>query len=260
MALRWLGGTPALLARTLRDAEWKPLLDFVTPAFFEVMPARALLGQGRELVGNARDRERFRAVTERSQRALDARGVAVRLEPDEDAEGPRELAEQPEAERRARGQRVLEIYFAQLLGSEVALLDLRADRFAGDGPDLAWRPGPYYVAWDGAFLDALRRLYRGFYRDDEAMLAGALATLRLEGARDVLLGHFGAGDQTTVRFDRRHFQSSFHDVFVHCKEAGIRLHANFLPLGVYLATLYDHLALLDAAFDVRAAFERADGR
>jgi len=33
------------------------------------------------------------------------------------------------------------------------------------------------------------------------------------------------------------------------------LHPDFLPLGIYLAALYDHLEELNVAVDVTAAFE-----
>ncbi len=259
--LGWLKGTPGLLLRTLKDAEWKPLLDFVTPAFFEVMPARALLGQGRELVGNARDRKRFATVRRRMQQGLDELGVPVRLGPPGAGSPPPGLGELAEPERRARGQRVLELYFAQLLAGDVAILDLRPDRFAALGEGgLAWHPGPYYVDWDPGFVDAVRRLYRGFYRDDEGSFQEALADLELQAAGDLFIRHFGEGDQRAVRFDRRTFQRSFHDIFVRCRDTGASLHPNFLALGVYLATLYDHLAELQVPLDVRAAFDRvADG-
>jgi hypothetical protein len=51
--------------------------------------------------------------------------------------------------------------------------------------------------------------------------------------------------------------STFHQVFVLCRDAKQSLHPDFLPLGLYLATLYDHLERLGAAVDVLAAFEKA---
>ena len=55
-------------------------------------------------------------------------------------------------------------------------------------------------------------------------------------------------------------QEAFHDIFVRCRDQGVSLHRNFLPLGIYLACLHDHLGTLGGGpFDVRTAFENATG-
>ena len=93
--------------------------------------------------------------------------------------------------------------------------------------------------------------------DDDAAFRKALAALHLDAAADLFLDHFGAGEQTAVRFEMAHFTRSFHAVFVRCRERGVQLHPNFVPLGVYLAALYEHLEGLDVPLDVRAAFAAA---
>jgi hypothetical protein len=184
-------------------------------------------------------------------------------------------------------------YFHQLLHHDVALLDLRADRFREDGaredgaredgaredgptvdgapsegaPTL-WRPGWLFVRWDPAFLAALRDLYAGFYLEDPPRFDAAIARLSLEPARDVFLEHFGGGDQREVRFERATFVHTFHDAFLACRDAPAgpggapraQLHGNFLALGLYLATLYEHLERLGLAFDVRSAYTAAGVR
>jgi hypothetical protein len=45
--------------------------------------------------------------------------------------------------------------------------------------------------------------------------------------------------------------------FVLCRDAKQSLHADFLPLGIYLAALYDHLERIGVAVDVLGAFEKA---
>jgi hypothetical protein len=47
------------LLRSLRGSEWSQLADYVSPSFFEVLPARTLWRQARELVGNLTDAEGF---------------------------------------------------------------------------------------------------------------------------------------------------------------------------------------------------------
>ncbi|MDX1648321.1 MAG: hypothetical protein R3263_00575 [Myxococcota bacterium] len=255
---RLLPGAGSLL-RQLRGTEWSQLADYVSPAFFEVLPARALLGQVRELVGSARDRRGFAAAVGEVGAALAARDVPLEVRAEWPA-GARALAPDAEPARRALGQRVLEAYFAQLAGADRALLDLRAARFAepDQGPP-RWAPSPFWVAWDPAFLAALRDLYAGYYREDPARFDDALARLALTPARDVFLEHFGPGDQRAVRFEARHFHASFHEAFVRCRDAGTSLHPNFLPLGVMLASVCDHLETLGLAFDVRGAWEQVAG-
>ena len=224
-----------------------------------MIPARTLLRQGRELLGNASDASGFRQVTAELERLFEARGIPVAVQAAADAADPDAHATLDDAVRRARGQRVLEIYFAQLDGLEATAIDLRLDRFLGGGDDLAWHPGPYWIRWDPAFLDGVRRLYAGFYSGDDERFEHALALLDLEVAGDAFREHFGDGDQRAVEFDAKRFQSSFHEVFVRCRDAGVSLHPNFLALGCTLAALYDHLGGLGGRYDVRGAYERVCG-
>lgn len=256
---RWLRGRAGLLARSLEGTEWGPFLDYVSPAFLEVMPLRRLVGQAREIAANAANRRGFDALREGTERALAARGLPVRIEPAVEGALPEGLGEDL---RRRLGERALEIYFGQLYAGEAAILDLRAGRLRpapepGGAP--RWRPRPFWVRWEPAFLEALRELYAGFYRGEEARFRAALAELRLDPAEDLLRRQFGEGEQRAVRFDARVFHSTFHEAFLRCRDARRALPANVLPLGLYLACLYDGLEALDVPLDVRGAFERAAG-
>ena len=245
-----LKGRPGMLAGAVRNTEWGQFLDFVTPSFFEVVRPRDLLAQGREMAANLADGAGFEAVKDAQLRALDDRGVTVRTEASGSSAG--------DEDDRALGQRILEVYFGQLFAGDAALLDLRRDRWSW--PDGAsepeWTPSRLWIRWDPEFLEATRDMYRGFYRDDAATFERGIRTLRLEPASDVLRAHFGEGDQRAVRFETRVFHSSFHDVFVRCRDEGVSLHRNFLALGAYLACLYDALETR-GPLDVRDAFERS---
>lgn len=250
-------GGHGMLLRSIQGTEWSEFVDYVSPSFLEVMPVSHLLSQGREMVANAADGERFRRTRANVQRCLHESGIEVTL-----VRAPAEtgtIADLDADARRALGQRALEVYFAQILAGESAILDLRGSRFAAapDGAGFVWSPRPFYLRWEPDFLAGVRDLYTGFYREDDARFARGLAALSLESAGDVLQGHFGGGDQRSVRFSSRVFHSSFHEAFVRCRDAGTSLHRNFLALGLYLACLYDVLEGLDLEFDVRDAFERA---
>jgi hypothetical protein len=243
-----------VLLRVFRGApgsdEWLPLLDFVSPSFFAVVPLGELVGEGRALLRRAADAE---------TRARVGREVGAVL-------GPRVLLgtsdaaadeADPPATPRERGQRVLEVYFAQLLHAREAFLDLRAGAFRSAAGPLPWQPGPWSVGWDPDFLASLRSVYRGFYGDDADTFERGLRGLGLEASRDVFLDHFGDARGGEVAFEMRRFVESFHSVFVRCRDEGVRLHRNFLPLGIALAGLHEHLAGLGGRFDPQEAFRRA---
>jgi hypothetical protein len=235
----------------LGAGEWSALKDFLTPTVFDVLPPRAAQRQVAELLG-------ARLHPGEGRRVRDAVGFPG-LRVVDDRAPPSERVESLDVEaRRRRGDQVLGLYFHQLLHRESALLDLRAERFRGDPPaSLSWRPGWLYVRWDPAFLAPLRDLYGGYYTGDDPRFDSAIARLSLTPAKDVFLAHFGGGDQREVQFRRATFVQTFHDAFVACRDAGVSLHGNFLALGLYLATLYEHLERLDLPFDVRAAHVRA---
>jgi hypothetical protein len=246
-----------MIIRMLRATEWGQLLDFVSPTFFEVLPARALAGATRDLIASTRDAAGFRVIAEAIAGRLAARDLPIRLDLEADVGSTAAGGRGSREARCARGQLLLRLYFEQILGCDAALLDLRGARFAQRGNTLVWTPARGSVRWDPAFLDAIRRMYRGFYTGDDAAFRSALGDLHLDDAADLFLDHFGAGDQTAVRFEMAHFTKSFHAVFVRCRESGARLHGGFVALGVHLASLYEHLEGLDVPLDVRAAFAAA---
>lgn len=244
------------ILRQLRGTEWSQLVDFLTPAFFDVMPVRSLLSQGRELLGNARDTETFRSLQARTRELARARGRPWRIV-HPDALGPVVRDEPSEDERRQLGAQVLRLYFDQLYARDAALLDLRAGAFHFDrsSGEVVWAPRSFYVRWQSDFLSALRTMYRGFYREDHGLFMEGVERMALAPAAGVLLEHFGTGDQTAVRFRTAEFHATFHNVFVRCREEGLVLHRNFIALGIYLACLYDLLESLELPFDVRSAFD-----
>ncbi len=254
-----------LLLRWVRGTEWRWFLDFATPAFFDVMPLGALTNQVKGLVRAAADGKSFRRARTEIQRVLAEHGIEIRIVADDEDAWRAALAGEPDSldadARRVLGRRALELYFGQLFAGETSLLDLRAGRLmpAPDAGPPLWAPRSAWVRWDPEFLTAVRDLYAGFYRDDEARFDAGIEALGLAEAAPVLRDHFGAEDQRAVRFRTDEFRASFHEVFVRCRDAGQALHPGFVPLGIALACLYDGLEALDVPLDVRDAFERASG-
>jgi hypothetical protein len=245
-----------VLGKLLQAGEFGQWASFVSPAFFSVMPTRPLWQRAKDLARATRDPDRYtHAVIAR--RALLARSLlTITLETPaprgaEEAQPAGATALAPEA----RATQLVELYFHQLLHGDTTLLDVRQQAFGG-AAQLVWKPASWVTEWDPSFIAALRQVYSGFYRDDPDGFRSGLRALNLERAEQVFRGHFGGG-QRAVRFEVKHFVSTFHQVFVICRGAKVSLHADFLPLGLYLASLYDHLERHGSPVDVAAAFEKA---
>lgn len=228
-------------------------MDFVSPAFFDVMPMGKLMGEVKAMVSGYRDTKGFPArVAERAKR-LDGVGVTLDL----DAEGT-DPTSRDEAQRKAVGEAVLRLYFRQLCDGGPVLIDLSKERFVLQGDDLCWRPGRGHAVWSDDFRRKLVAVYRGYYHEGGEGLRRALVPLGLESATDVFRSVFGEGDQSAVTFSVESFVDAFHRVFVHCKERGIELDPHFLGLGIYLATMYETLDALGVPLDVRGAYVAID--
>lgn len=240
-----------MIGKILASGQLGKLASFVTPAFFDVMPAKALWNRARKLLAGTRDHEAFRhAVAERSAELAKVL-PEVHLQ-----DSKRAAAPAPAGGNDARASRVVELFFHQLFYGRITLLDLRAQSFSVDGERLQWHPASWLAEFTPDFIGPLRDIYRGFYTHDEARFRQGLAALSLQSCEDLFRKHFG-GDQTLVSFRTVDFVDTFHQVFQRCKQQGVALHPDFLPLGIYLAALYDHLEDLAVAVDVGAAFDRA---
>jgi hypothetical protein len=256
-----------MLGKLLSGSEFGQWASFVTPAFFNVMPTKALWQRFKELARGTRDRDLYARVVRERQALLARSSLGITLEAAGASQGspPSETraarpgdassASPVPISAEARAARVAALYFHQILHGDTSLLDLRPQAFSPEHP-FVWRPAPWIARWDASFIRALRQMYTGFYRDDEAEFRAGLRELNLEHAEDLFRQHFGGG-QRAVRFEVKHFVATFHQVFLRCRDAGTRLHPDFLLLGLYLASLYDHLEQLGVSVDVAAAFEKA---
>lgn len=242
-----------MLGKILGSGQLGKLASFVSPAFFDVMPAKQLWSKARALFAQTRNHEAFRHAV--ALRAAELASAQSSIEP---------IAERRAAPARApiapdpawRGAQVTELFFRQLFHGDTTLLDLRAQAFTPSHNRLIWLPAPWLTQWAPEFIGPLRDIYRGFYAHDDALFRSGLAALSLSHSEDLFRKHFG-GDQAEVRFRTADFVDTFHQVFVRCKQHGSTLHADFLPLGIYLAALYDHLEDLGVPIDGARAFEQA---
>jgi len=234
----------------LRATQLGDIRKLLSPKFFRVFPTSKIRDAVGELYSNYRDGERFDRAVERRADSLEVAEVPVRIDPE---------LEPHDSSRHDHGAAVLELYFHQLFEEGAALLDLRRARFEARDRELEWSPTALYVDWEEDFLEGLRAMYRGFYLDDDRQFQQGLRELNLQGVGEILLEHFGEGDQRAVTFEMDHFRESFDELLVRCDREDRSLHHQFAPLGVYLATLYEHLEQLGGAHDVRGAFDAVHG-
>lgn len=243
-----------MLKRLLDGTDLGQLRDMVSPAFFDVLPARELWRQGSRLATRYRDERAYSEALSHRAASLKAAGLGVHIGVVDESES------EAIADPKARGEALLRLYFHQVLTAGPALIDLRRRRFARRGDGYVFDPSRITVDWDEDFRTGVRGMYRGFYRGDDQLFVAALDSLGLRSAEQTFREQFGGGDQRAVRFEMKAFVGSFHEAFVACREAGDSLHPNFLGLGITLAFLYDHLESLGGGpFDVRAAYFAAAG-
>ena len=252
-----------MIGKILGSGQLGKLATFVSPAFFDVMPARALFRRGKTLLADTRDTHKIRELVSERARTLASSMPALRISlPLHVDRPPPSVSGRDRSVDAWRASQVAQLYFRQLFldtpnGSPAeTLLDLRASSFTSDGTQLVWSPAPWIATWSPEFLCPLRDIYRGFYQHDDALFRHGLTELRLEHSEDLFREQFGAG-QDHVEFHVRAFIDVFQRVFERCKKHKTNLHPDFLPLGIYLAALYDHLQELAIAVNVADAFANA---
>jgi len=237
-----------VLKAIVGDRDWSHWKDYASPAFFALLPASEVARQVGDLA---------RCYWQNSVARQRRDGLASLIA---GAGTPLALAPQPPPTRPHREEHasvVVELFFLQLLADDVAFLDLDASGFGVNAEVLVGSPRPAWVHWDEPFLVAVRDLYGGFYGEDSTRYLGGLAALGLRPAQHVFEAQFGGSRRGSLRFSLEDFRRGFHDTFVACSHAQSRLHRNFLALGIYLGSLYEHLEAMGVAVDVSAAFRRA---
>jgi len=225
--------------------EWYELRDLASPSLFDVLRPRDLRRQLGELASNAVRREAYEAARAELALRFERNDLPVRF-----GAVPESVA----MDVARRGATVLRLFFLQLLQSDTMLLDLRWSRFRARDGMLWYGPRSLWLRWDPSFLAAARELYVGFYEDDAPRFRGALSRLGIECAEPAFCEQFRRQPPDAMAFRVRELRSAFHAIFLRCRVAGASLHPNFLPLGVALACLYEHLERLGGVHDVRAAF------
>ena len=237
--------------------EWSSVVDLI-PSGLDLFSARASTRQGLELALNATNRRRFVSVLAKTQADLREAKVPILVNDHRDERRLIATSDLTRSQRRWLGQVALELYFIQLLRSDIAILDLWPSRLGVTATgDAVWYPRPFYLAWDRDFLEAVRNVYTGFFLGKGSRFQEGVNQLRLGSSAKLLLQHLGGDNQRGVRFNTRTLQSTFLDICNGRSSADGSLHRNFIAFGLYVASLHELLENLDLGFDVRGAFMRS---
>lgn len=245
-----------MLHRLLKQSDWSFLLDFVSPAFFKIIPPLELAGQATALAKRTKNQNLYGTLIQNFSLGDELTLVASGMKHDVATQSDPLLSALSKEMRSQLARLIVDIYFAQLYSGQHVLLDLRLGRFRLNDGRWIWSPAPLIGEFHTEFLDAMCRLYEGFYFDNQALMLEALTELELEWAYDTFIHHFGEGDQSCVEFKISHFVQTFHDIFMSCKERKKSLRGDFVQLGVTLGLMYDSLEKLEVPVDVRSSFRK----
>jgi hypothetical protein len=175
----------------------------------------------------------------------------------------------PKGQPPVLGQAVLELYFAQIVNPSGLFLDLRRKHFAIDEKHIVtFTPNGFWVKWQEPFREGLLNIYTGYYEDRSDLIDKGLGQIGLINSemspnevlevKNMLLAHIG-GDYRQQKFLIADFTASFERFFNFLLDKKIRLSADFLYLGIYLASLYHCLQEEGGVYDVQQCFQRARG-
>ena len=242
--------------------EFQPLLRCISPSAFKVVDWQSLLA---EAPGLTRRFLRQEGVGELKKSLETLLPEQICFAQEGSTQGKEDFASAAQL-----GESLLELYFLQIFNPRGLFLDLRSQGFKPlPSGLLLWSPNGLWVQWQEPFRQGLVKIYRGYYGDQSSLLREGLEEVglirhdfppqKVQEVESMLLQHIG-GQTEGQRFSVEHFTQSFERLFLYLLDNKIRLSPDFLFLGVYLASLYLHLESLDAAYNVRRSFERAEQR
>lgn len=238
-----------MLKQLFENSDWSTLSQFISPGFFSVMPVKESLGLATRLLKNSRDSEAWNSAKKQVQALLERRVHLVNT---------LDVGEQKPSLSFEAAQKILEIYFFEVLHSPVWILDYRAKSWSeATSGKLNWNPASFFYEPSEPFREAVRSLYIGFYWDNSQLFEQSMKVLGIQPAEAEIRAHFGLNDQRQIRFKLAEFQATFAKIFKACEKEKARIHYEFGVLGLMLLSLYDALEGIQAPLDVRSAFGSA---
>lgn len=234
--------------RSVHGKEWAQFLDYLSPTFFEVVPTleiarlSAQLGKNFARMHHDEDEDLLRHLTQ-------VLSLPVEFRNDKDS-----CEMLPSLSRKERGNIVLSLFFGQIMGLDKSWLDLRLSTFEMLSRECIWKPLPWIMEWEPDFLAAIREALSGLLHNDRERFVEAMAALRLLHAANLLFDLLNV--TKPVRFSLKEFRERLHEIFMSCKRAKVKIHPNFFPLILNIASMWEHLEQLGETFHVQTIFDR----
>ncbi len=242
------------LLHSMKSGDWAKALDFLSPSFFEVVPTLGMTRLMGQLSRNYLNRSL--TATTRQQWAT----LAPLLDPSLSMTGttkPSPGDAWSVRDPHSQGQALLKLYFAAVISPTAFFLDLRSEQFHVGAMSIEWQPKPWIHSWSADFQKAMQSIYQGFYEDRSDLFRQGLSELNLQHAEQLFLQIFGDVRDQAVLFRLDQFQTSFHQVFVSCRNNKTQIHPEFLPLGLLLFGLYEHAQRLGVPLHAKLAWQTA---
>jgi predicted unusual protein kinase regulating ubiquinone biosynthesis (AarF/ABC1/UbiB family) len=161
-------------------------------------------------------------------------------------------------------EKILTIYFAQLLSPHGLFLDLSPSHFDLDKEQLNFKPSAMWTKFSPEFSNGLKEIYDGFYFEDEKLFHQGLINSGLtsnewpEADRKILAdlfkSHFGASLTSEMTFELEGFKESFLKVADFMLEKKVKISTDFLYLGIALVTMYSSLEKTHAKVNVKEVY------
>jgi predicted unusual protein kinase regulating ubiquinone biosynthesis (AarF/ABC1/UbiB family) len=235
---------PFLFANLI-PAEYRPLLSVISPAAFSVVEWKQLLKEAPTLLRRFNKSDGFEKISNQ----LEALWPLASRDP------------------KNLGEAVLQLYFAQIFNREGLFLDLRRKNFGTDKQQLvSFLPNGFWIQWQEPFRLGLLDIYKGYYEGQPELLDRGLTQVglihakmskeKISEVREMLLSHIG-GNYKQQQFLVSDFTASFEKFFKFLLANKIRLNADFLYLGIYLASLYHCLQDVGGTYDVQHIYLKA---
>jgi hypothetical protein len=162
------------------------------------------------------------------------------------------------------GNLLLKLYFTQIFSKHGLFLDLRSQNFNYENDHLNWCPTGLWVQLTESFRLGLIDVYKGFYFQDDQLYKQGLKNIGMlnetwgdedkDHLAKLFKSHFGSALDEEMTFDLDHFKDSILKVCHFMLDKEIHISKDFLYLGIYLVTLYDHLQLTGSSHPVKEIF------
>lgn len=235
-----------MLLNMIKQTPWEFLKDYISPSFFKVIPISILSKEALSLALNVKSKNLL-PIKKDLNTILNQLNIEIgeAKNNSKNSKSNKELAEL-----------ILKLYFTQIIYSQNILLDIRHENFSWEKSNRKWiwTPHSLFIKWKSDFSQSIKDIYDGYYTGDDHLFTEGLKKLNLYPCKDLFKQHFGFGNQTQVEFKQENFYKIFHEIFLECKKHNIKLHSNFISLGLFLALLYESLEKLNVTLDVRKSY------